>query len=314
MLTGPITAVGNGNTVGVIPYFINGGISIYTPLTGYACENIVSARIITATGDVVEASEHANPDLLWGIRGAGQFFGLVIEMKIRTYPLSMISPNGTRQLGTYIFTPDKAQAVCEAMSRVVEDKTRVHAGHFMVVNAPPDFKQQVLLVAPQFFGSAEEMTELFQPLVDLGPIQHMQMASNFENHSDQLEFMCAKGEFKKFSQTGVESWIPRNFVKVVELHEQLVKTCPGSQRSGYSFEWHTPTAEKGVRKIDTSFGLKGVDYWLLVPQSVVDEELLMKEIVTFFPGIPMRLNTKRLHLSTRLLRSRCVRAPKKKPS
>ena len=265
MLTDHMTAVGNGNTVGVIPYFINGGTSIYTPLIGYACENIISARIITATGNVVEASEDTNPDLLWGIRGAGQFFGLVIEMKIQTYPLTMISPDGTRQLGTYIFTIDKAQAVCEAMSRVVQDKDRVHAGHLMVVNAPPDFEKQVLLLAPQFFGSAEEMTEFFQPLVDLDPIQHMQTTSSFENHSDHLEFMCAKGEFKKFSQTGVESWKPRNFVKIVELHEQLVKTCPGSQRSGYSFEWHTPTAEKGVRKIDTSFGLKGVDCWLLVP-------------------------------------------------
>ena len=265
-LTDHKTAVGNGNTVGVIPYFINGGTSIYTPLIGYACENIVSARIITATGDVVEASEDTNPDLLWGIRGAGQFFGLVIEMKVRTYPLTMISPDGTRQLGTYIFTPDKAQAVCEAMTRIAEDKHRVHAGHFMIVNAPPDFKQQVLLLAPQFFASAEEMTKFFQPLVDLGPVQHMQMASNFENHSDQLEFMRAKGDFKKSSQIGVESWKPQNFIKVMKLHESLVKTCPGSQRSGYSFEWHKSTAQEAVN-IDTSFGLKGVDHWLSAPPS-----------------------------------------------
>ena len=68
-------AVGNGNTVGVIPYFLNGGISVYSPLIGYGCENVLSAKLVTANGDVVEATEAYHPDLLWAVRGAGQFFG-----------------------------------------------------------------------------------------------------------------------------------------------------------------------------------------------------------------------------------------------
>ena len=68
-------AVGNGNTVGVIPYFLNGGISVYSPLIGYGCENVLSAKLVTANGDVVEATEVYHPDLLWAVRGAGQFFG-----------------------------------------------------------------------------------------------------------------------------------------------------------------------------------------------------------------------------------------------
>ena len=68
-------AVGNGNTVGVIPYFLNGGVSVYSPLIGYGCENILSAKLVTANGDVVEATEECYPELLWAVRGAGQFFG-----------------------------------------------------------------------------------------------------------------------------------------------------------------------------------------------------------------------------------------------
>ena len=68
-------AVGNGNTVGVIPYFLNGGISVYSPLIGYGCENVLSAKLVTANGDVIEVTERYHPELLWAIRGAGQFFG-----------------------------------------------------------------------------------------------------------------------------------------------------------------------------------------------------------------------------------------------
>ena len=71
-------AVGNGSTVGVIPYYLNGGTSVYTPLIGYACENILSAKVIAANGEVVECSEGQNSELFWGIRGAGQFFGIVL--------------------------------------------------------------------------------------------------------------------------------------------------------------------------------------------------------------------------------------------
>ena len=36
-----------------------------------------SVRLITASGDIVEASEDVNSDLFWGIRGAGANFGII---------------------------------------------------------------------------------------------------------------------------------------------------------------------------------------------------------------------------------------------
>lgn len=36
-----------------------------------------SVRLVTANGDIVEASSSSNPELSWGIRGAGFNFGIV---------------------------------------------------------------------------------------------------------------------------------------------------------------------------------------------------------------------------------------------
>ncbi|KAL1962835.1 hypothetical protein VTN77DRAFT_9110 [Rasamsonia byssochlamydoides] len=261
---GQFTTVGNGNTVGVIPYFINGGISIYTPLIGFGAENIVSARVITATGDVVNASETENSDLLWAIRGAGQFFGVVIELVIRTYPLSIIpgSTDGTRQLGNFVFAPQQIGDVsCVLNETLIAHPGRISAGHFMIMTAPPDFQQQIILVAPQFFGTAEEAAQAFQPLVDLGPIQHMQLPSTFETHSDHLEIMCAKGEFKRFTQIGIDGFNQENFAKLVDLHQQLLSSCSGAGRSAFSLEWHSPTK---APRVETAFGNEHVDFWLNV--------------------------------------------------
>ena len=209
----------------------------------------------------MEASGSQNSELLWGIRGAGQFLGLVIDLTIRTYPVGKISVDGSRQLAMYFFTADKAKAVCEAMASIANDTERTHIGQLMAINAPPDFKHQALLIALQFFGAPDKLAELCQPLADLGPIRQTQMPSDFEHHSDHLDFTCAKGDFKSYNQIGVSRWDANSFLKVIELHSQLVKECPGSEKSSYSFEWHTPTAP-GVHEVETSFGLTDQNYWM----------------------------------------------------
>ena len=252
-------AVGSGNTVGVIPYFINGGTSIYSPLTGYACDNIVSARLVTANGQIVEVEETQNQDLLWALRGAGQFFGLVLELTIKTYPLAIIgNPEGIRQLGTYIFPVQRALEVCKVMSKIMTDRENISAGHFIIA-IDPGSHQQVLMVCPQFFGTADQASKFFQPLVDLGPVQHMQMSSSFATHSDHLDMMCVKGEFKRFTQIGLDAFHFDRFVELITLHSQLIKECPGAERSAYTFEWHSLTKKSDV---ETSFGNPDVTSWL----------------------------------------------------
>ncbi|KAL9617932.1 MAG: hypothetical protein Q9160_007298 [Pyrenula sp. 1 TL-2023] len=256
-------AVGNGNTVGVIPYYIGGGISTYTPLVGYGSENITSAKIVTAKGDLVEVSESQHPDLFWGLRGAGQFLGFVVELTVKIYPYSLLgNDEGVRMCGTYIFLAQQVDAVCAALQPIMESEKYISAGHFMIVQAPPDFKQQALLVAPQVFCSADEAKALFQPLVDIGPIQQMLNPSTFDVHSDHLDYLCAEGDFKRFTQMGMGSWSTANFKKLIELHTELIEKCPDAAMSGYSVEWHTSCRAK--RELDTSFGLENIDYWLNV--------------------------------------------------
>ncbi|CAL8578068.1 hypothetical protein XPA_003869 [Xanthoria parietina] len=254
------TTVANGSTVGVIPYMIGGGISSYTPLIGYACENILSARIVVASGDIVVASEAENSDLLWAIRGAGQFFGLVTELVLRTHDPSLMGPDGVRQLGNIFFPPERASEVCSVLRDVVSANDHASAGHFMAMNDPS--KGRILMVAAQYFGTGPELQATYQPVIDLDPLNHFHEPSTFEKHSDHLAWMCPKGEFKRFSQTGLASINPENFGRLVDLHRELLETLPGTERSVFTIEWHTKTPSDGPRKTKTSFGLKNIDTWL----------------------------------------------------
>lgn len=56
---------------------MGGGIGYLEGTFGLVIDSLVSARLITARGDLIEVSESLNPDLFWAIRGAGTNFGII---------------------------------------------------------------------------------------------------------------------------------------------------------------------------------------------------------------------------------------------
>ena len=58
-------------TVGVSGLTLGGGWGFSCRHLGMTCDSLLSTEIVTASGDIVTASETENPDLFWAVRGAG---------------------------------------------------------------------------------------------------------------------------------------------------------------------------------------------------------------------------------------------------
>jgi FAD/FMN-containing dehydrogenase len=54
---------------GIAGLTLNGGIGWLRNKYGLSCDNLVSADVVTASGEVVTASADENPDLFWALRG-----------------------------------------------------------------------------------------------------------------------------------------------------------------------------------------------------------------------------------------------------
>jgi FAD/FMN-containing dehydrogenase len=83
---------------------LGGGHSMLQGKHGFAADNLVSARVVTAEGIAVTASEEKNSDLFWAIRGAGHNFGVVTSLEMKTYSVAK-----TWTMVAFAFTQDKLE-------------------------------------------------------------------------------------------------------------------------------------------------------------------------------------------------------------
>ena len=87
---GRVTGLGDTGSVGVGGITLAGGIGFLVRKTGLTIDNLLAAEVVTADGEVVQASESSEPDLFWAMRGGEGNFGVATRFQLHLAEVSQI--------------------------------------------------------------------------------------------------------------------------------------------------------------------------------------------------------------------------------
>ena len=65
---------------------VGAGVGRYQGVNGLIIDSLLSVRLVTAEGKLIDVSEVSNPDLYWAIRGAGANFGIITSATYQLHP------------------------------------------------------------------------------------------------------------------------------------------------------------------------------------------------------------------------------------
>jgi hypothetical protein len=184
---GLATTGGLVSSTGVAGYTLGGGIGWLMRKYGLACDNLISADVVTADGRLVHASADDNADLFWGLRGGGGNFGVVTSFEFSLHP---VGPTITA--GAVFYPGDRAGEVLRAWrdwaDRAPDELTTL----VNLITAPPVpflpeewHGKPVVAIIGAHCGPVEDgekavqpLREFAEPIADLfGPMPYAAMQS-----------------------------------------------------------------------------------------------------------------------------------------
>ncbi|MET0730862.1 MAG: FAD-binding oxidoreductase [Solirubrobacterales bacterium] len=215
---GRVTGLGDAGSVGIGGITLAGGIGFLTRKNGLTIDDLLSAEVVTADGDVIQVSEESEPDLFWAIRGGESNFGGATRLQLGLHEISEIV-GGMLILPA---TPETITGFLEAADAAPEELSTIanimiappmpfvpEAAHgkpvvmgLMAYVGPPDQADDVL--AP-FRGLAEPLADMLRPMrypeLYEGPEPEPQLAAGSNFFCDSLEPAAA---------AGILEWLPKS--------------------------------------------------------------------------------------------------------
>jgi FAD/FMN-containing dehydrogenase len=154
------TTTGTVDGVGMAGLTLGGGYGPLCGAYGLVADNLLSAQVVTADGQLVATSETDNPDLFWGLRGGGGNFGVVVSSEYRLHPVTTVLS------GLLLYPLDQARAALRFYGEFIKnvpDEVTIQPGFIQLPDGPP-----VLFISPTYCGPLDQGERVLAPLRTFG--------------------------------------------------------------------------------------------------------------------------------------------------
>ena len=219
---------GINSTTGIAGLTLGGGFGWTTRKLGLTIDNLLSADVVTADGELVHASATDNPDLFWAIRGGGGNFGVVTAFEFKLHEV------GPQILSGLVIHPlEDADAILKAYRAALDTAPDELTCWAIMRKAPPApfipaewHGREILVLGICYCGDPDAGQAAAAQLRSIGsPITDLVGPTPFIEWQRALDPLLAPGA--------------RNYWKshdVTELSDELLKVLVDAA-------WHLPGPE-----------------------------------------------------------------------
>lgn len=158
------------STVGVSGYTLGGGTGYLARKHGLSLDNLISANVVGADGELLHASNDEHPDLFWGLRGGGTHLGVVTAFE---FQLHQVGPQ--IMAGQIVYDYRSARDVLRFWREYMADAPDALQCYAFLLNIPPidafppEHHGRVGLdLVAAYSGSIQEGERVLEPLRTIG--------------------------------------------------------------------------------------------------------------------------------------------------
>ncbi|HMK91655.1 MAG TPA: FAD-binding oxidoreductase, partial [Thermoleophilia bacterium] len=168
---GLATPGGNVSNTGIAGLTLGGGVGSLSGQFGLACDNLLSADVVTADGRLLVASEKENEDLFWALRGGSGNFGVVTSFEYRLHPVKDVYG------GPMFFELDEAETVLRFYRDFIASAPEEIGGFPAFQVAPPlpfipeeRHGDTFIIMVACWAGPLAEGERALKPIRDVAPV------------------------------------------------------------------------------------------------------------------------------------------------
>jgi FAD/FMN-containing dehydrogenase len=188
--------VGINSTTGIAGLTLGGGFGWLTRKYGLTVDNLISAEVVTADGNIVKASADENNDLFWGLQGGGGNFGIVTS-----FEFNLVEVGPDVHSGLVVYSLSEAKSVLTKYREFVAQAPEELSVWCVLRKAPPlpflpeeVHGQEVVILPMVYSGDMAEGEALTKPLTEFGtPLGHALTPHKFADFQQAFDPLLEPG-------------------------------------------------------------------------------------------------------------------------
>ena len=217
-LFGLAAPVGVVSQTGVAGLTLGGGYGWLRRRYGLACDNLVSAQVVCADGEVRTASSETNPDLFWAIRGGGGNFGIATSFTFRLHPVGPIVA-----FAGVFYPVEAAPEVLNGYREYFADAPDEVTAEALSITMPADpslpepvHDRHCLVVGAVYAGDHEEGMGVLQPLRELAaPLADISQPMPFTAVQAAFDGFFPRGQIRAYWKAAYVATLSDELIEIV---------------------------------------------------------------------------------------------------